>query len=316
MLSRSGSTVELAAPATVGNVGPGFDVASLALGGLGDRIEVTPAEADRLVVTGPGAEGVPEAWSKNVAGRCLDRLRATTGIETGYEVRLEKPRRCGSGLGSSASSAAGVALAFHALNPDAGLSARALVREAGYADAHEGTPHFDDVAAVVLGGVALVDPATEGLSVSRVAPPERLRLAIAIPDLVRETAKMRAVLPENVPRVDAVANLAALARLIDACHRDDVEAVGASMRDRIATPHRAKHLPFFEATRTAGLEAGALGAALAGSGPAVFGVVDDEAVGRRVAEAMVQAVRESGVDCKALVAAPEQEVPYDVASMR
>lgn len=316
MLSRSGSTVDLAAPATVGNFGPGFDVSSLALHGAGDRIRLSEADADEITLDGPGADDVPTAWRENVAGRCLDRLRERAGVETRYAVHLHKPRACGSGLGSSASSAAGVALAFHALNPGAQLSARALVEAAGRADAHGGDPHFDDVSAVVLGGLALVDPTEPGLALSRVAPPEQLVLAIAVPRLTAETAQMRSILPERVPRADAVANLAAVARLVDAFHTGDVATVGACLRDRIATPHRVADLAFFEEACQAGVEHGAAGAALAGSGPSIVAASESEAEAKRAADAMVAAIHEHDVDADPLVCVPEHEVPYDVASMR
>ncbi len=315
MLSRSGSTVTLEAPATVGNFGPGFDVMSLALAGLGDTIHLSPADEDRIEVTGPGAGEIPTAWRENVAGRCLDRLRETTGVDACFEVTLEKPRGCGSGLGSSASSAAGVALAFHALDPDAGLEARTLVEAAGRADA-AGTPHFDDVAAVVLGGLALVDPTVDGLALSRVPPPEGLHLALAVPDLVVETHEMRDVLPETVRLEDAVANLAAVARLVDACHTGDVETVGACLGDRLAAPHRIAKLAIVPPARKAAQAAGALGSALAGSGPSIVAACKSQASAERVAEAMCEAVREHEIPAKPLTARPEHEVPYDVASMR
>lgn len=315
MLSRSGSTVTLDAPATVGNFGPGFDVMSLALAELGDTIHLTPASEDSLEVTGPGAGEIPTAWRENVAGRAIDRLREATGIDTRFHVRLEKPRGCGSGLGSSASSAAGTALAFHASVPEADLSAEALVDAAGRADATD-APHFDDVAAVVLGGLALVDPTVEGLALSRVPPPEGLHLALAVPELLVETHEMRDVLPDQVAMADAVANLAAVARLVDACHTGDVATVGACLGDRLAAPHRIAKLAFVPPAREAAREAGALGSALAGSGPSVVAACQSEASAAQVAEAMCVAIREHEIPAEPLTARPEHEVPYDVASMR
>ena len=100
--------VTLDAPATIGNFGPGFDISSLALAGIGDRITLQVAEEDAISVSGPGAHEIPEAWGENVVGPTLDRLREQAGIADALHVELVKPRRPGSGLGSSASSAAGV----------------------------------------------------------------------------------------------------------------------------------------------------------------------------------------------------------------
>lgn len=315
MLSRAGTTVSLTLPATVGNFGPGFDVASLALAGHGDRLELRPADEDRIRCSGPGADGLPRAWAANVAGRCLDLLREATGVDERYEVSLTKPRPAGSGLGSSASSSAGAALAFHALNPKAGLTAADLVRAAGQAEACAGGAHFDDVAAVVTGGFALVDGSDE-LVVNRVDPPQDLVLAVAVPSLVKRTRQMRAVLPETVRRADAVGNLAALGRMVDAMHRGDVAGIGACLRDRLASVHRTRDLAFYEPARHAAIDAGAYGAVLSGSGPSIVAVLDDEGAARRAAESMVSTIRDHEVPADPLVAYPLHEEPYDVATLR
>lgn len=316
MLSRSGSTVSLTLPATVGNFGPGFDVSSLALSQAGDVLTIQEASEDRIRVEGPGADGVPQAWQDNVAGRCLDLLRERAGVSTRFELELHKPRTPGTGLGSSASSSAGAALGFHALHPEADLGPEELVQAAGQAESAAGSAHFDDVAAVVLGGFALVDGAPDELKLGRIDPPVDMELALAVPRLARETDRMRAVLPEKVDRQDAVANLAALARLVDALHRGDVETVGACLRDRLAANHRTRDLDFYDPARQAALDAGAYGAVLSGSGPSIVAVLDDEAAAEDAAAAMAEAIEATGVGADELTASPEHEVPYDVATLR
>lgn len=310
MLSRTHDTVTLQAPATIGNFGPGFDVSSLALQELGDRIEVSRADEDRIHVQGPGAVNVPEAWSENLAGATLDHLRETHGIDQAYEVTLHKPRKAGSGLGSSASSAAGVALAFHGLHPKLGLAPEDLIHAAGRAEGG-GRPHYDDVAAVVLGGLALVRPGQDRPRVRRVPPPADLHLAITIPDLEVETTQMRRVLPDQVPLADAVANLGAVSTLVDAFHRGDVATIGACLEDRLAVPYRAEALSFYDATREAGLAAGGLGVTLCGSGPSMVAVCAGPEAAGEVARAMTEPVEDHGTAAEAVVARPEEEIPYD-----
>lgn len=303
------------APATLGNFGPGFDAFSLALHGLGDRLELAPADEDRLTLTGPGAAGVPTGWTENTATRTLDALRAATGRETPLALTLTKGQVPGSGLGSSASSAGGAALAFARLHPEGGLKPVDLVRAAGASEGG-GDPHYDDVAGVVLGGLAVVRPGPGGPFLVRVQPPEDLHIALAIPRLELLTSRMREVLPSSVPRADAVAALAASAQLVAACHAGDVRGIGACLEDRIATPARRPLVPFLDAAVKAGREAGAYGVSLAGSGPTVFAVTDEEALAQDVAEAMAEAIRGFELEVRAITARPEREVMHAGAPVR
>lgn len=316
MTPGSPSSVAIDAPATVGNFGPGFDVISLALDGLGDTLELSRADEDRLAVDGPGADGIPQAWSENTATATLDWLREATGIDARLSLDLTKRMPGGSGLGSSASSAGGAALAFHALFPELGLDRTTLVRAAGAGEAAARAEHFDDVASVVLGGLALVRSTGDELSLQRVQPPEDLHLAVVRPAVELRTEEMRSVLPKSVPVRDAVETMGNLATLVDAFHRGDVETIGACLTDRIAAPYRTERVPFYEEAGAAALEAGAFGVALSGSGPAMVAVTDDLDRARSIADAMAEALAALGVEAEALRAEPERGVMYRDVAMR
>src|SRR2546422_656283 len=100
------------APATIANVGPGFDVFALAIHGPRDEVAIRPAEEDSLAVEGVDAEGIPTKFSENTAGIVIDALRAATGISQHLRVRVRKGVPSSRGLGSSAASCAGAALAY------------------------------------------------------------------------------------------------------------------------------------------------------------------------------------------------------------
>lgn len=310
----SAGSVVIQASATCGNFGPGFDTFSLALAGLGDRIELAVASEDRIAMDGPGADSLPTQWSANVAGAALDHLRRASGLDECYEVRIAKGQPGGSGLGSSASSAGGAALAFHALHPELGLSAQALVEAAAAGEAVAAGRHFDDVSAVVLGGVALVRVRAGRPMLLRVQPPEDLHMAVVAPELALPTREMRALLPASVPMADAVTNIGNAAALVAACHAGDVAALGACLEDRLSTPYRKVRLPYFEDARAAAVAAGAFGAAVSGSGPSMIAACDSADAAKTVAHAMAAAVREHDIPARALTARPEyQEVHHAVA---
>src|SRR5438093_5139641 len=100
------------APATIANVGPGFDVFALAIHGPRDEVAIRPADRDTLAVDGIGAAGLPTTFSENTAGIVIDALRAATGISQPLQVRVRKGVPPSRGLGSSAASCAGAARAL------------------------------------------------------------------------------------------------------------------------------------------------------------------------------------------------------------
>lgn len=295
--------VTIQTPSTVGNFGPGFDATALALDWGGDTVHLEPAEADAIRVTGSGAGSIPEAWEDNCASVAVEALRARLDVDAPVRLTVEKGVQPGSGLGSSASSSAGGALALaKALQGRAEPTARDLLEAARAGEAAVAGAHGDDVAAALTGGLA----ALRGSTIRRIEPPSDLWVGLAIPDLEAETERMRGVVPERVAVGDAVANLAALAHLVDACHRDDVADVGAALEERIATPHRARELRHVEPALEAARASPAAGAALAGSGPSLFAVADDEEAAGAAAEAMAGAVRTEGLAVRTVACRPER----------
>ncbi len=104
--------VHARAPATIANVGPGFDVFSLAVRGLSDDVAIRPANEDSLAVTGLGAGSIPTEFAHNTAGIVIEALRQRTHVRQPLAVRVQKGIPPGRGLGSSAASCAAAALAF------------------------------------------------------------------------------------------------------------------------------------------------------------------------------------------------------------
>ena len=307
-------TRTIQASATVGNFGPGFDAISLALAQGGDAVRLQSAASDRVYMDGPGAADLPSDWAHNVASVTIDALRKHTGIDRPLGLHITKGQAGGSGLGSSASSAGGAALAFHHAFPEADLQPRDLVAAAAQGEAAAAGLHHDDVAAVILGGLAVV--CHPPLRLARVPPPMNLHLAVVVPDQRVPTQEMRALLPERVPRADAVHNLACLATLIHAFHQGDIATIGACLEDQIAQPHRLPRLSAAGAIRDAALAAGAHGITLSGSGPAMVAVCDGPEQADHVHDAMRDACTDLGLNAHAFSTPPQYEEPHATALSR
>ncbi|NBU24571.1 MAG: homoserine kinase, partial [Gammaproteobacteria bacterium] len=111
------STATAFAPASVGNVGIGFDILGFAVDALGDRVSVARSAQPGVRIL--SITGVPEELplepERNTAGRSLMALNVAVRPDFGFEMRIEKGIPLGSGLGGSAASAVAAVVAANAL---------------------------------------------------------------------------------------------------------------------------------------------------------------------------------------------------------
>ena len=292
-MPRNREWIRVFAPASVANLGPGFDVLGVALQGLGDTIEVRRTDGDRdIVISAITGEtgGIPFEPHSNCAGRAAASVLERLAHSSGLEMRIHKGLPAGSGLGSSAASAVGGAVAANLLL-NGGLEDVALLEAALDGEfLASGARHADNLAASLMGGFTIVS-SHEPLEVHRMDAPEGLRLVVALPRMEIETRRARALLPKTVPLVDAVVNWAHVAALVAAVANGDVAGIGHAVVDRIIEPARKALIPGFDDVKRAALAAGAHGCSISGAGPAVFAVAsepDAGAVGRSMCEAFVR----------------------------
>src|SRR5687767_2827429 len=101
------------APASIGNVGPGFDVLGLAVQGIGDRVtvELTDGESRVAAITGRDAALLPLDPTKNVAAIAANAWLRSAGIGKRAIVTIEKGLALAGGMGGSASSSVAGAFA-------------------------------------------------------------------------------------------------------------------------------------------------------------------------------------------------------------
>ena len=305
--------VRARAPATIANVGPGFDVFALAIQGLGDAIAIRISDEDSLRVEGPESQSIPRDFDSNTAGIVLSALRRMSGIRDPLEVRLSKGIPAGRGLGSSAASCAAAALAFLKAYPRTkSLGAAGFIRAAVEGETAVAGRHFDNVSGALLGGFVSL-ASSQPLVLVREAVSPRIHIALAMPEREMRTAEMRKVLPRQVPVRDAVSNVGKAATLALALTRGDVALAGRCLEDRIAEPRRVPFLPGFEAARRAALAAGAAGFALSGSGSSVFALASSRRIAEQSAKAMRDAFGRVGISAKILATQADNSIPLRAA---
>lgn len=275
------------APASLSNLGPGFDALGLAVTGAGDRVTATRTEAPGVTVTAiRGGVDLPLDAGRNTAARAAAWVLRRAGAEGGVSLVIDKGIPLGSGIGGSAASAvAGAVAADAALG--AGLDTASLLAAALDGEgAASGAAHGDNVTPSLIGGLVLVDPADPSRW-RRVDLPPLPPLPVVVPATAVLTREARAVLPASVSLHDASAQAAGLAFLLDALRAGDWDAAGAAlMSDRLAEPFRAPLVPAYDAVRRAALDAGAAGCCLSGSGPAMVALPRDAADADAILAAM------------------------------
>jgi homoserine kinase len=291
--------IRVFAPATIANLGPGFDVLGLALSRPGDVLDAEISErpgVEIVEVTGDGGLLSRDA-DRNVAGRAAADVLRRAGAGGGVRLWLHKQMPLASGLGSSGASSAAGAVAVNELLGKP-LPLRDVVLSAMEGErAASGSPHADNVAPSVMGGVVLVrsyDP----FEIVDLPVPERLHVAVVHPHCKVSTAEARRLVKGRTYALEAIiANLGNVAALVAALAKGDLDLLGRSIDDRLVEPLRATLIPGFAAVKQAALDAGGLGCSIAGSGPSVFAFAAGLEAAESVGGAMQRAFRSAaGLD--------------------
>lgn len=303
-------TVEVFAPATVANLGPGFDILGLALNEPYDvvhveRLDERPNEAGVVINVISGDDGrLPREPEKNTATIAAAYVLQELMIRaSGVSISIQKGLPLASGLGSSAASAVGAAIGVNALFGNS-LRRIDLLPSCIEAEAVVSGRHADNVAPALLGGIQLIT----GLTPDAIYPlptPPNLVLALVTPDVEVPTAEARAVLPKAISLGHLVRQSSAVALLVSAIHKGDIPLMAQAMeRDSIIEPARAHLMPGLAEVREAARRSGALGTIISGAGPTLCAICTTSNTARRVTEAMQSVYTVMGIGCETLVTTP------------
>jgi len=284
-------------PATIANLSCGFDVLGLALEGVGDRMTVRLSGHEGVRITRITGGELPMEAEKNVAGVAAMALLEASGYQGGVEIEIEKHILPGSGIGSSAASAAGAVWALNQLlgNP---FSLPELVSFAVAGEAlASGTPHADNVAPALYGGITLIrgyDP----LDIARVHCPLLLHAVVLHPQIELKTSDSRSILKRNITLQQGIRQWGNVGGLITGLFTEDYGLISRSLEDVVIEPVRSLLIPGFAEMRESALRAGALGFGISGSGPSVFALCRGAQVARETEEALKQSYESMGIPFK------------------
>ncbi|MCQ2116437.1 MAG: homoserine kinase [Bacteroidales bacterium] len=269
--------VRVFAPASIANMGCGFDVIGLALDEVGDILEITASEGDGLTITNETDVPIPEDIEKNVITPVVRSFLKKIGQKAQIDVTICEKIYPGSGIGSSAASSAAAAFGMNELFGCPLSEEEVVVCAMEGENLASGGYHADNAAPAVMGGIVLIR-GYEPLDLIQLPVPGNFYCAVVHPHIVVTTKEAREILPKAVPMHDAVRQWGNVGGLVAGLCTGNISLIGHSMQDYVAEPYRKQFIPGFDELRGKILKAGALAMNISGSGPSVFALCDNKQV--------------------------------------
>lgn len=289
--------VKLKVPATVANLVCGFDILGMAVHDPYDEMEFRLLETPDIIIQHTDSFGLPEEPSRNVAGIVLLKIQEHFNLKSGFEVIIHKHIKPGSGLGSSAASAAGAAFGANVLLGNK-LSKEEMVHFAMFGEElASGVRHADNIAPCIYGGITLVK-STNPIDIIPLNSPDLFVTAVH-PQVEVKTSDARQILKKNISLKSAVEQWGNIAGLIAGIEKNDFPLIGRSLNDVIIEPVRSILIPKFDEIKEKSLQIGSLGGGISGSGPSIFMLSEQKETAEKIAQMMKSVYDE--IDIKSFV---------------
>jgi homoserine kinase len=266
---------EVRVPASTANLGAGFDCLGLALDlHLHVRATVLSKPGAKTSARSLGVRGTSEL-PRDPEQNLIFRAMRFTAERQGFHlprvrIAVQNAIPVAGGLGSSAAATvAGICLAWAVLG-------KSIPKETALQYATEMEGHPDNVAAALLGGFVVTFTRGDGtVAAIRNSWPKVIRLIVVTPNIKLETKLSRAVLPQAIPRSDAVHNIQRTALFVAALEERRYEFLWDAMQDRLHQTPRQGLIPGLADALATPRAPGLLGVALSGAGPSVLALATE-----------------------------------------
>ena len=297
--------VSVLCPGTVANLVCGFDILGLCLNAPSDRMQVKLINERKIIIQSADGYALPSDPHLNTAGAPLVEMLKELEGDIGFEIVIHKHIKPGSGIGSSAASAAGAVVAANHLLGNR-FDKKDLVRFALFGEkVASGVKHADNIAPCIYGGITLIRSIFPLDIVSIPAPP--LYITLVHPQIEVKTADARQILRKEILLKDAIRQWGNIAGLIAGFMKGDYALIGRSLEDVIIEPLRSILIPGFDEVKRKSKETGALGGGISGSGPSIFMLSTNEPNAQAIECIMKESYTTLGIDFKTYVTTINQE---------
>ncbi len=286
--------IKLKTPATVANLVCGFDVLGMCLHDPYDEMELQLLNRKEVIIKSADGYPLPADPALNTAGAPLLEMLKEMPESLGFEIIIRKRIKPGSGLGSSAASAAGAVVGANALLGNR-FSKTDLVRFAMFGEkVASGVKHADNVAPCIYGGITLIRSVFPLDIISIPAP--LLFVTVVHPQIEVRTSDARQILRTEVLLKDAIRQWGNIAGLVAGLIKGDYGLIGRSLEDVIIEPVRSILIPGFDEVKKGCKAAGALGGGISGSGPSLFMLSTDESTAKKIETLMHDVYSKIGLE--------------------
>ena len=262
--------IKIFSPASIGNIGSGFDILGLCLENLGDEIELIKSDSNEVnIIKITGDNGLlPKDPKLNSVSISIMSFLKENNIKIGLNIILNKKMPINSGLGSSAASAVGGLYGISCLL-NKKINKRDLLKHAMYSEKiTSGSSFPDNVSAVMLGGIVLAR-SKRPLDVINLSYPIDLYIILIYQDIHLETKLSRSVLPNKISLGIATKQWGNISGLVLGLEKKDYKLIFRSVQDFIAEPIRSKFIPNFNSIKNILKSCPDNGFGISGSGPTI-----------------------------------------------
>ncbi|SCY17715.1 homoserine kinase [Nonlabens sp. Hel1_33_55] len=286
------------APATIANFNVGFDFLGVALQGIGDEVTMSFNQTESNVITDieNGAD-LPKEASRNCCSVVVRCMQEQLNDFTGVDIHIKKGFASGSGLGSSSASSAAAAFAYNELLGKPFTNKQLVYFAAQGEKAACGSPHVDNVAPSIIGGMVMQKASDKTDFISLPILPD-LYAVLLYPQIVVKTSESRSILKETMAVKTASQQIGYMGSFVASLYLQDMDLFKAAMKDVIIEPMRSMLIPKFDEMKQAVLGKGALAFGISGSGPSVFTIVKGQQMTETIKTTLEEIYSKTDVDFK------------------
>lgn len=293
-------SVRVFAPASIANLGCGFDIMGLALDDVGDILDIVATEGNGLTITNATDVPLPEDIELNVITPVVRKFMELTGNSANIEITVRQKIYPGSGIGSSAASSAAAAYGLNELFGCPLSEEEVVVCAMEGENLASGGYHADNAAPAVMGGIIMIR-GYEPLDLIKLPVPGNFYCTVVHPAIVVTTKQAREIMPKEIPMHTAVSQWGNVGGLVAGLYSGNVGLIGRSMKDAVAEPYRKQFIPDFDKLRMKILKCGAVAMNISGSGPSLFALSDNQETAVKAMKIFKSHFDFLGIDCEVYV---------------
>lgn len=279
------------------NLGPGFDTIGLAHDVSRNMVTVALIEDSHKIELELNCANLPSEPNENTASLAIKNILESTGRTGKFRIKVDAEIPIGMGLGCSGASAAAAVVALDSLL-ELNLTLDEKVNFAMLGEAaSSGTPHADNVAASIYGGLVAVE-STRPMKVRPLKISSSFSLVTIVPHLriKSKTRISRSLVPGEISMEEHIEEIRHLSLLLSGFSEGDRSLLRSGMNDGIVENARLELFPFYPEIKRRALAHEAAGVCISGAGPSILMVVDGNTDVDNMIESAATVLIERGID--------------------